>query len=97
VPNGHPCTRLPCGRVGIEIVPSPQSGIAVGMLEGMERLKSRELDGMFDPYLELGMRVLNIVSCAGILRHDGQDLVASPVCNQSTALYADPGHPPLGV
>ena len=45
------CTRLPCGCVGIEIVSKPQSGIAVGMLENMERLKSRELDGMFDPYL----------------------------------------------
>ena len=31
----------------------PQSGTAVGMLENMarERLKSRELGGMFDPYL----------------------------------------------
>ena len=50
MPNTR-CTRLPCGRVGIEIVSEPQSGIAVEVLEGMVRLESRELDGMFDPYL----------------------------------------------
>jgi hypothetical protein len=47
------CTRLPCGRVGIEIVSEPQSGIAVWMLENMERLKSIEFKGIFDSYLAI--------------------------------------------
>jgi len=29
----------------------PQSGIGLGTLENSERLKSRELDGMSEPYL----------------------------------------------
>ena len=45
------CTCLPCGCVGIEIVSEPLSGIAVGMLENMEKLKSREHDGVFYQYL----------------------------------------------
>jgi hypothetical protein len=47
------CTRLLCGRVGIEIVSELQSGIAVGMVENMERLQSRELDGVFGQYLRI--------------------------------------------
>ena len=43
--SARPYTHLPCDCVGIGIVSEPRLGIAVGMLENMERIKSRELDG----------------------------------------------------